>query len=258
MYAQYLTNTYPSPQTVRNYMSGARTWVCEHGGSILNFDSHDVSQLLKGFVKRSEHVPARAFPLSSNHILRICKVVLENWSFPKSIVPCIVIGFKCFLRASNLLSPSSNDWGGPHTLLARDVVVCDTGLRVSVRSTKTKWDNSATVIHLPEEPGSCICPVAAWTRYYQLVRPWFLGPAFLLDDHTPLTSRHVVGAMRFALADDKDLDSARISMHSLRRGAAQHAAENGVPLDEIKSMGMWKSNAGIKPYLDKFPHIFKP
>lgn len=71
MYAQYLTNTHASPQTVKNYMSGARTWVCEHGGDVCNFDSHDVSQIVKGFTKRSQHVPARAFPLSISHILKI-------------------------------------------------------------------------------------------------------------------------------------------------------------------------------------------
>lgn len=63
MYAQYLTKTHASPQTVKNYMSGTRTWVCEHGGAITPFDSHDVSQVIKGFTKRSQHVPARAFPL---------------------------------------------------------------------------------------------------------------------------------------------------------------------------------------------------
>lgn len=140
-------------------------------------------------------------------------------------MPCIVIGYKCFLRASNLLSPSSNEWGGPHTLLAQDVVVRNNELLISVRTTKTKWDNRATTINLPRETDSRLCPVTLWTRYYNLIRPWFLGPAFLLDDHTPLPARHVVGAMRSALAFEKDLDPARISMHSLRRGAAQNAAE---------------------------------
>lgn len=171
-------------------------------------------------------------------------------------MPCIVIGFKCFLRASNLLSPSSGEWGGPHTLLARDIVVKEDGLFISVRSSKTKWDNSPTTVLLSREGMSPLCPVRLWTQYYNSVRPWFLGPAFLLNNQLPLTARHVVAVMRSALAYESDLDPARISMHSLRRGAAHDAAEKGLPLEEIKTPGMWKSTAGIKPYLDKFPHIF--
>lgn len=257
MYAQYLSNSHASPRTVKNYMSGARTWVCEHSGSVICFDSHDVSQIVKGFAKRSQHVPARAFPLSISHILIISDYVSANLSFPKSLMPCIVIGYKCFLRASNLVSPSTTEWGGPHTLLARDMVVCDSGLLVSVRSTKTKSDNVVSTLHLPKETDPRLCPVVLWTNYYQLIRPWYLGPAFLLDNHSPITARHVVGAMRSALALEPDLDPAKVSMHSLRRGAAHDAAERGASLDAIKDMGMWRSTSGVKPYLDKFPHMFK-
>lgn len=257
MYAQYLYNSHSSPQSVKNYMSGARTWVTEHGGDPSAFDDHDVQQILKGFVKKSSHVPQRAVPLASHHILQIATYVSFNPAVPKSVLPCIVIGFKCFLRSSNLLSPSMRVWGGPHTLLARNVIVTDKGLLLTIDSTKTKWDNSASEILLPPEPNSRVCPVALWTHYYRTVKPWYLGPAFLTDSHLPLTARHVVTVMRAALSSAKDIDSGKLSMHSLRRGAVQEAVLNDVPLDQIKEAGMWRSTSGVKPYLDKFPHIFK-
>lgn len=257
MYAQYLFNTHASPQTVKNYMSGAKTWVLEHTGDVFNFDSHDVQQLVKGFVKKSTHIPSRAYPLSVSNVLTIAHFVNCNPTVPKSVLPCIVIGFKCLLRSSNLLSPTMDTWGGPHTLLARNIKICEQGLVVSILSTKTKWDSSATDILLPSDPGSPLCPVRLWSDYYDAIKPWYLGPAFLTDSYLPLTARHVVGVMRAALANEKELDAGRVSMHSLRRGAAQEAAANDIPLQQIMTAGMWGSTSGVKPYLDTFPHIFK-
>lgn len=81
--------------------------------------------------------------------------------------------------------------------------------------------------------------------HHELLR----GPAFLKDEGLPLTARLVVGFMRLALTDAKDIDSAKISMHSLRRGAAQSAAAAGVTIDQIKERGTWRSASGLAPYL---------
>lgn len=257
MYAQYLKNIYPSPQTVKNYISGAKTWVADHGGTVLPFMSRELDQITKGFTKNSTHVPHRAAPLTEQHLLLISNYVRSNHSIPTSVLPCIVIGYSCFLRASNLLSPSSQVWGGPHTLLARDIVLCDGYLEISICSTKTKWDNHPEVFTIMERPGHRLCPVALWSSYLRKVRPWLLGPAFLTDNLLPLTARHVVIVMRAALAHAKDLDPGNVSLHSLRRGAAQNAAEQGSSLSHIKSLGLWKSDSGVKPYLDTCSSIFK-
>lgn len=249
MYSQYLKNSHPCPQTIKNYISGAKTWVGEHGGSTQAFFSRELDQITKGFIKKSSHVPQRAFPLSVTHIEIISHYVRSNQSLPFSVLPCIVIGFKCFLRASNLLSPSMHVWGGPHTLLAKDLVIFNGQLLVSIGSTKTKWDNKIQTFSLTREPNQDICPVALWEHYVRIFRPSPLGPAFLTNELLPLTARHVVGVMRGALASVPNLDPARISLHSLRRGATHDAKEKGVGLPEIKTLGLWKSDSGLKPYL---------
>lgn len=257
MYAQYLKNSHPSPQTVKNYMSGAKTWILEHGGNVQPFLSRELDQLTKGFVKFSDHVPSRAAPLSISHLLVIAEYVRCNPYVPCAVLPCIIIGFKCFLRSSNLLSPSTRVWGGPHTLLARDLVIKDNSLMVSVLSTKTKSNNQPESFVLESETDHRLCPVALWRRYLNIIKPSLLGPAFLTDSKLPLTPRHIVGVMRAALASSKDIDPGKVSMHSIRRGAAQDAADRGVPLSHIQTLGLWRSDSGVKPYLDNFPHIFK-
>lgn len=42
-----------------------------------------------------------------------------------------------------------------------------------------------------------------------------------------------------------------ITMHSLRRGAAQAAEEAGSSIDHIMKRGAWASKSGLKPYLLK-------
>lgn len=37
MYAQYLANKFASVSSVKNYMSGARTWILDHGGMYILF-----------------------------------------------------------------------------------------------------------------------------------------------------------------------------------------------------------------------------
>lgn len=258
MYAQFLKNSHSSPQSVKNYLSGAKTWVAEHGGLTQPFLSRDLDQLTKGFVKNSNHVPMRAAPLNVNHLFMIAEYVQANPFVPRSVLPCIIIGFKCFLRSSNLLSPSTDSWGGPHTLLSRDITLLKDSLLISIRSTKSKSDNRPEIFSLEKELDSRLCPVRLWTEYVRAVNPWAYGPAFLTNDLRPLTARHVVVAMRAALDAATDLDPGRVSLHSLRRGAAQDALEKGLPLPQIKTLGLWKSDSGIKPYLDSSSHIFKP
>lgn len=249
MYLQYLKNSFSAPTTVKNYLSGARTWLGEHGGDVSPFSTLEYHQLSTGLTKRSLHLPRRAVPLESKHIEIIANFVDSTPGVPLAVKPCILIGYHTFLRASNLLSPNMSTWGGPHTLAARDLTLTERGLDVTVHSTKTKSDPRPTKTTIPWSDDSHLCPTLAWFKYASKIQPWALGPAFLTDQRVPLTARHVVGFMRLALRDNKDLDPTRISLHSLRRGATQEAAQHGMSLNALKEHGMWRSDSGIAPYL---------
>lgn len=249
MYIQYLKNSYSAPTTIKNYLSGARTWIGEHGGDLSPFSTLEYQQLTTGLTKRSSHQPRRAAPLEWKHIQAIVTFVESTPNVPAAVKPCILIGYNTFLRSSNLLSPTMSSWGGAHTLSAQDLSLSDLGLEISVKSTKTKSDPQPVKTTIPWSPSSHCCPAMAWFKYVTKIRPWALGPAFLTDDGAPLTARHVVGFMRLALKNCSDLDPGRISLHSLRRGATQSAAQQGVPHEVIKERGMWRSESGLAPYL---------
>lgn len=249
MYIQYLKNSFAAPTTVKNYLSGARTWIGEHGGDLTAFTTLEYHQLTSGVVKRSQHIPQREPPLAWEHIQAIVSFLDSTPGIPLAVKPCVLIGYHTFLRLSNLLSKSMSMWGGPHTLPAHDLHLNDDGLVISVRSTKTKSNPEPVKTTLPWGPDAYMCPAMAWFKYITKICPWALGPAFLTDDGLPLTPRHVVGFMRLALKDCKGLVPSKISMHSLRRGAVHSATSQGIPASVIKERGMWRSDSGLAPYL---------
>lgn len=169
LYTQYLINSFAAPRTVRNYISGARSWLLEHGGDVSSFESPVAIQLLKGLVKQSQHVPLRAEPLSWVHIRHIIDVINTVPGIPASAKPCILIGYHTFLRLSNLLSPSTRVWGGPHTLLAKHLRLSDRSLHVSVMTTKTKSDPVPVTTVIPWNNDPVYCPAQAWFRYATLL-----------------------------------------------------------------------------------------
>lgn len=199
MYIQFLKNSKLAPTSIKNYLSGAKTWLAEHGGTLEAFISFEYQQMYGGITKRSQHVPRRAAPLSPDHINIIVRFLDNCPGAPKAAKPCILIGYHTFLRSSNLLSPTMSSWGGPHTVMARDIRLSEEGLVIAVHSTKTK--SSSTPVHtvIPWHQDSAICPALAWMSYVENIRPWILGPAFLTDDHRSLTARHLVGFMRLAV-----------------------------------------------------------
>lgn len=255
MYSHFLANTFPAPATIRNYISGACTWVQLHGGNITSFLAPEMATMTKAIKEKSSHVVAPAPPLTPGHIKIICNFIASHPGSLITIKAALLLAYTTFLQASNVVSPSLNQWGGPHTLRAGDVCQAAGGLRVIVRSTKTRSRSAphAALILPAEDP--LLCPVRAWYRYKAVVNPCPLGPAFMVSPSKPLTANMVVAVIRTALAWGGIKDPGAFSFHSLRRGAAQAAAFAGASEEDVMQHGMWSSREGLRPYLQPLPRI---
>lgn len=137
MYSRFLANSYPSPNTIKNYISGAKTWVNLHIGDISAFNAYELNTLVKSYSLKSSHVLSKALPLSVNDIKIICNYVDADSSIPPAVKPATLFAYSAMLRVSNILSPSLLSWGGPHTLQATDIIPVKDSLRLVIRSTKT-------------------------------------------------------------------------------------------------------------------------
>lgn len=249
MYARFLANSFPSPLTCKNYLSGAKSWVRDHRGSFVTFDSYHVGTVLKGVSTASKHVPSPALPITQKELSIIVSYI--NVLSPQllNVKAAILLGFTCMLRSSNLLSPTISGWGGPHTLQFRDVLPTAHGLRIFIRSSKTLRNKAPVPVDVNSVPTSPLCPVSAWVNYVKIFKPSPLGPAFIQSSGAPLTARHVVHTIRQALKASGYTNVNQFSLHSLRRGAVHVAAHSGVPSEHIKVQGTWISDSGLDSYL---------
>lgn len=249
MFTQYLANSFTSPLSIKNYISGAKSWITFHQGQAQAFTAAPVLEMLRRFTTDSAHVPLPALPITETELNIISSFIDVNPALPRAIKPCVLISFSCMFRASNVLSPSMSVWGGAHTLKAADIVINDSGLLITIKSTKTTGRNNVRHIQLRPFDMVGICPVRAWIDYVISTSPPFWGPAFILDNGRPLTAGPVVSAIRNALDQAGYPNVNRYSMHSFRRGSVQVAQRLGVSRDDIMAHGLWRSDAGVNHYL---------
>ena len=113
-------------------------------------------------------------------------------------------------------------------------------LSVRIKQSKTDPFCQGVSIYLGKT-GSPLCPVSALLSYL-VVRGSGEGPLFRLKDGQPLTRPRLVSLLRKALAS-VGLVPGNYAGHSFRSGAATTAAACGVPVDIIKTLGRWRSEA---------------
>lgn len=255
MYTQFLANSYPSPATVKNYMSGAKNWLLLYGGFTYSFQAYELGMMSKAVAEKSNHVPAQAPPITPEDVAIICKYIDDNPIQHIAIKAAILLAFSTFLRVSNVLSPTRKPVPGNHTLMAKDVRFDGHKLHVYIRSTKTRRNGKVQTLFVLPGRYKNTCPVTAWIDYKEAINPCPLGPAFMIDQRYALTPGPVVAIMRLALAAAGKQFNKKISFHSLRRGGAQTAASEGASDQDLMTHGTWKSKSGLAAYIKPPPSM---
>ena len=191
--------------------------------------------------------------LSKRTRLPITPVILEKlrrvWnrdpSNPDHIMlwAACCVGFFGFLRSGEITSPEVGEFDPGQHLTVKDVSVDrmenPTAIAVKIRQSKTDPFRHGATIYL-SRTNLPLCPVAALLAYL-VVRGNSDGPLFLVRGK-PLTRPQLVSELRAAL-EVAGLEPAKYAGHSFRIGAATTAAACGVPVDVIKTLGRWKSQA---------------
>ena len=244
---QFVTSLYHtmrSPGGIQNALSGARSWLLDHGGSPDALSHPSVKRLCRGGNKVFPHRVLCAPPISPR-VLRHLIAFLTTFGTPTLMpIAALLIGYFAMLRQSNLLSPRPGIWGGPHTIRRRDIRPCPQGLRVTLNSSKTiQAPRDAVELLVPKIHDSLLCPVLAWHKASAAVPASGLAPAFLSSADTPLDTPTLTKILRLSLKMIHVPLYDTYTFRSLRRGAAQACQGAGVPLAAIKAQGTWESSA---------------
>ena len=250
LYTQCLANSFKSIASVKNYISGAKTYTSQRSGDTSSFSSPLLANLIKGITKLSLHVPQQAPPIDIHTLKRTCDVFtsLGLEALPAKAV--VLITYATLLRQSNTLSPAGYSDGGPHTLRRHHLTDSGHTLWVEVASTKTIYRPQDRVVLPVLSSGGKYCPVLTWREYCARYPAPPEAPAFVYRDGSPVRAAHVISLMRAALTVLGHPAATSVTLHSLRRASAQHLAERGVPTQQIMELGTWKSSA-VNAYVPK-------
>ena len=243
MYVQHLANIHKNVRSVKNYVSGAKSFVRNANGNITPFDSYVLVNLIKGVARLSFHVPSRPPTLSP---LDVCTCADDLAALgPGGVVAraALLFGVATFLRQSNFVAGPASTAG--HLLTRGDLQFHPGGLHVTVRSTKTIWDaRDAVVIPVAAAPRSPYCPVMACRHALRLAPAPMTAPVFLWPGTlTPVHASQLLNMLRTVLRRRAHPAWAKITIHSLRHDGATMALGCGATLPEIMDHGTWRSRA---------------
>ena len=258
LYIQCLANTLLSVRSVKNYISGARTYIIGAGGHPAAFSSPLVATLLRGVTRLSGHVEIPAPPLSRRGLLGLCDDLGSLG--PDGLVAraAVLFGVSTLLRQSNFL-PTSSPGSGDHLVLRGDVRLGPDGAWVTVTSTKTRSRQAPPIdIRILRAPSSPYCPVLALRRAAALAPAGRGAPLFILPSTgRPLTPSLLTGVMRAALRRRRSPVADRVTVHSLRRTGAHLASNYGATQADVMTHGTWTS-AAVRRYLPTELHSAAP
>ena len=155
------------------------------------------------------------------------------------------VAFAGFMRAKEV-THELNDLKEPGVfektkLLRKDIHFADEHAVLRLRSSKTDLEKKGVEIVLPAT-GSATCPVKALRSLLYLDPQAPNAPLFNLRQGAFTRDKYVKG-IRDGLSRLGVANPHLYAGHSFRRGAAQHASDNGILDEDIQRLGRWTSDA---------------
>ena len=247
MFIQFLSNSFISPQTVKNYLSGAKNYALERGWNYIPFTSSMIRNMVRGVERLSKHSVSQAPALTVPFIKRMCDSFRKMGLLGHVIASMILFVFASYVRQSNVAFTPD---GFIHMIKRNDVRFSNNHMWITIHSTKTISPTQGVVIPI-RKTSSKYCPVAAYI-YVLGITPTSYNTDLFLDplNMTPLHAVKVNMLMRAVATSLGHPLAKAISLHSLRRSAALACASLGISELEIKEHGTWKSGA-VYSYVPK-------
>lgn len=249
-FVEWLIAQNAAPSTIARRVSGARRSLRDEGVPDLSEDDRPlITERLNQYKRqlaesgeRRGRGKAKAISVAE---LRKMSLALPNSLLGKRDRALLLVGFGMAARRSEL----SGLW-------AADVKVCDEGLCVMLRSSKTSVEE--TEIAIPYGTSEVTCPVRAWEAYRDAVEAAtgheLDGRAFRrIDRHGRVLdgmSPQAVGIAFRRAAEAAGIPGERVTAHGLRAGLATEARRAGHDVTTIAKQGRWSaSGAAIHGYM---------
>ena len=133
LYAQFLSRSFKSVQSIQNYLSGVKTL---HSMLDVVFPSENVLQLkllLRGIAREKQHIPRKAEPVSPTILLDMYPYLNLSKYFDVAWWSAVLLMFFLMARKSNLFPDSIKTFDSKKQLLRRDITLKDDLLIVNIK-----------------------------------------------------------------------------------------------------------------------------
>lgn len=252
MYTQFLTRSFGSPASIRNYVSGVKLIHIVSGFPFPHLQSIEFSLLMKGIVKLNPFIPRQALPITPAILLDILAVLDLSQPLDATLWCAFVLSFFLFARKSNMVPPSANKFDPAKHLCRRDIILGTDQVLIYIKWSKTiQAANRYLLVPLVSIPNHPLCPLRAVLNMFRLIPASPHHPAFLIPAPQGLSTlthatftKHLRRVLELA-----GHNPSGFSGHSFRRGGASFALSIGVPGELIMSHGDWKSACYLR-YID--------
>lgn len=251
VYAQFLSRSFKSVQSINNYISGIKTLHL-----LLNQpfpkDIFFLKLTCRGLTKIKSYCPKRAEPITPELLIKIYAFLDINKSEDSAYWCLFLLAFFLMARKSNLVPDTIGSFKLNKHLSRGQVQVFDDKLIVTFCWTKTiQSGERKLLIPVCNIPGSVLCPVKAFKQMCLLIPGSTSDPAFCVcrkNKNVPITYNQFQSKLR-KLINIIGLDPKAYSSHSFRRGGASWAFKSKVSSNLIQMHGDWQSDA-YKLYLE--------
>ena len=248
LYAQFLSRTFKSTQSIKNYISGIKTmhYILEYSTGKINDFLLNLS--LKGIARLNPYCIRQALPITPDILIQMASFMDLTDSVDEVYWCLFLFAFFLFARKSNLVPTSKADLKNKKNLLRKNVTVHKEFILVSMNWTKTiQFGERILQTPLVKIPGSILCPISAYNVMCMKVRAKPEDPLFSLPRGKCITYSNFQKRLR-ELISKLHLNPDSYSSHSFRRGGSTTSFQAGVPSDLIQFQGDWRSDA-YKKYL---------
>ena len=268
LFVGHLISQNRQSSTVRSYISAIKSVLKSHNINIRE-DQYLLSSLTRACRLRNDQIKAR-FPIQKG----LLRIILRTTQchFMDISQPYLAMLYQTLFSTTYFgLFRVSEVTSGAHPILAKDVHIgrnkkkilfilhtSKTHVRnmppqmVKIKSESPKNKNSANPSQIGyhdskghnDTKGGVICPYKLLRRYTD-TRGGFKAetePFFIFADGTPVSPKHMASCLKSMLRK-AGFNKKYYGTHSLRAGRSCDLYRLGVPIETIKKLGRWKSNA---------------
>ena len=237
-----------APQTIKGHLAAVRHLHLINGFQVSELSLPRLSMARAAATKPvGVRAPRTPVPLVALQVLCLKAGRSPSYTDTLFIAACL-LGFFGFLRVSEFAAPTLAD--KKPGLRPCNVNITREHLSLFLIDTKTDKEGAGVPVYIARQ-SSPPCPVK-WLAEYVRRRPLLSDslPLFVFEDGTPMRACWFRLRLKSALADIGY--RANFNTHSLRIGAATHAASLGLSDSEIMRLGRWKS-ACFRSYVRATP-----